>query len=252
MASFWRTLPFLLLALVCICGVTMLLVFGFPVPEFKYAVFTVLLVGPWLVLYIGMWVYLWKRSSERPHLVIDEDHGPIGLTMLSPEKHRTAEVDGKRLPSRQGLFSNSTVYISLGHEVEQRERVNENGETETYRQRVIRVPWEGIVPPLKVAERWEAYSSLLEKVVPRLQAARKARASVDTARIDATDQAMLGVLRGAEHDQFIDESANPFDLDLGEEDREFGDLYDEDLATEDEPDPASADAQPDGGENDAE
>ncbi|PSQ31649.1 hypothetical protein BRD16_01690 [Halobacteriales archaeon SW_6_65_46] len=221
----------------------------FGVPAWlAYSGTTAVIVVPWFALVFGSWS--WSRLNRRMnvHIQLDESGDRAGVVLLDRDEHRDAEIDGDRLPTRTGTNTNKTVYLSTGHSVEQREVTDSDGGTSTVARRIISTPWEGWVSPWEVAERWSAYEASVRYADDVLKEARNIRAELDIRSLEATDDAIHSVIKGAEKDQFVSDESDPFghgldrdlDADPGEpENDRAGQPVDSDPEPEAEPDMAA-------------
>lgn len=219
---FKTTLPILFAGVFGLAGLVLIYWIGVPVESLKYVFVALCLGGPFIVAYSFAFVWLLHERRGHYHLVLDRDHQKISLKHLDPATHRTAEIVGNAV-TRQSRNGAGRVTIHAEAEVEQRERVDDQGEPEMYRQLVFTSPWSGFVDPLKVLERWSRYEKAREKLVPLAKSALELRASVDSKTLEATDKAAHAVIKGAEEDSFIS-GEDPFDwdhLDTGDLDDVF-------------------------------
>lgn len=214
--------------------------FGIP-SWLLYAGISVLFVAPWFALTFGVWSWSRLRNRMNVHVQFDESGDRAGVVLLDRDEHRAAEIDGDRLPTRTGFNSNTDIYISTGHEIEQREVRGDDG-VSFEEQRVISTPWEGWVSPWRVAERWSAYQASLHFAEDTLREAREVRAKLDIRSLEATDDAIHSVVKAAEQDQFVSDESDPFGHDLAR-DRD-GDVDDPARDRAGDPDP-SPESDPD-------
>ncbi|MEY7852276.1 hypothetical protein AB7C87_24095 [Natrarchaeobius sp. A-rgal3] len=205
----WWIIAIAALALVSIVA---MLIYGAPWRSIGIAVLILCLLGPFAVTYMFALVWYIDRETRRFALLTDENHEAIGLLDVAESFWHQIKIEEGSLGTRDSKAGK--VYLASEFKYEQDAEIDpETGEEQTVAVPTLRATWEGGMDNYEFIEERDRHKAVMNRLVPLAKEAVKARAESDMRTLDNSIKQMHSIIAGAEHDEFIDLGADPWDWD---------------------------------------